>query len=458
MTLVDPNYVDDGVLREQDRVALEDFLSDVDRAELGGRGVPFFSGRESEIMAFRSIVNRLSRGRQGNATIVVEGPPGAGKSALLAQFQEEISGLPPTESGQREWLPVFLPANFAEAPKEMARAIDRAISIRLADQILRSSQPTPGLIARFQAAMGQKAGIRNVRKAAQKLAERGGGAFGMSIGPSPQEPIASLGDAVARRAEQWGEWQIVLLIDEAQQISDQRPGDVSGTLSAIHQGGIPAPISFCAFGLPGTWAALEGVNVSRSLGGADLRVATLDDSATRNVVKRCFEAFEVRSGQAWQRAIVERSANWPQHLATYLVSALSEIRRQSPSDQQLDAGAASLAAAMAHGDEGRRSYYARRFERLTRGNGHFQAYAETVVCLLRERGGRLSWQEIKSALRESDSSIGNDEVNRFTLMAEHSGLLRRDPSAPTYQMPIPSFAGYLLNEPLPEITEPDYPA
>ena len=459
MALVNSNYVDDGALREQDRVDLEDFLSDVDRAELDGRGVPFFSGRETEIMAFRSIVNRLSRGRQGNATIVVEGPPGAGKSALLAQFQEEISGLPPTESGQRQWLPVFLPANFAEAPKEIARAIDRAISRRLADQILRSeSLPAPALAARFQAAVGKKGGVKNVREAARKLAERGGGAFGMSIGPRPHEPIASIGDAVARRAEQWGDWQIVLLIDEAQQISDQRPGDVSGTLSAIHQGGIPAPISFCAFGLPGTWAALEGVNVSRSLGGADLRVATLDESATRNAVKRCFEAFEVRNAQAWQQAIVERSANWPQHLATYLVSALSEIRRQSPRQQLLDARAASLAAAMAHGDEGRRSYYARRFERLTRGNGHFQAYAETVVSLFRERGGRLSWKEIKSALRENDSSIGNDEVNRFTMMAEHSGLIRRDPSAPTYQMPIPSFAGYLLNEPLPEIIEPDHPA
>lgn len=458
MALVDPNYVDDGALREQDRVDLEDFLADVDRAELNGRGVPFFSGREREIKAFRHIVNRLSRGRQGNATIVIEGPPGAGKSALLAQFQEEISSLPPTESGQREWLPVFLPANLAEAPKEIARAIDRAISLRLADEILRSkSQPASSLIARFQAAIGQKAGIKNVREAARKLAVRGGGAFGMSIGPSPHEPIGSLADAVARRAEQWHEWQIVLLIDEAQQISDKRPGDISGTLSSIHQGGIPAPISFCAFGLPGTWAALEGVNVSRSLGGADLRVAALDESATRNAVNRCFRAFEVRNAQAWQRAIVERSANWPQHLATYLVSAMSEIRRQSPNEQHLDARTASLTAAVAHGDEGRQSYYARRLEGLTRGHGRFQGYAEAVVSSFRANVGQLSWEDVKCALRTRNSTVSDEVVDQFTTMAEHSGLMRRNPVEPTYQMPIPSFAGYLLNEPLPEITEPDYP-
>ena len=66
----------------------------------------------------------------------------------------------------------------------------------------------------------------------------------------------------------------------------------------------------------------------------------------------------------------------------------------------------------------------------------------------------MSWTEIKSALRAQDSGIDKDEVNRFAIVAEHSGLMRRDPSAPTYQMPIPPFAGYLLNEPLPEIKAP----
>lgn len=98
------------------------------------------------------------------------------------------------------------------------------------------------------------------------------------------------------------------------------------------------------------------MSVSRSLGGADLRLATLDESATRKAVNRCFEGFGVRNGQAWQQAIVERSANWPQHLATYLVSAMAQIRRQSAGRQHLDARPASLAAAMAIGDAGRNGY------------------------------------------------------------------------------------------------------
>ena len=47
-------YSDDGALRPQDQIALSVFLSTQDRAKLlAQQGVPFFSGRESEINVFR---------------------------------------------------------------------------------------------------------------------------------------------------------------------------------------------------------------------------------------------------------------------------------------------------------------------------------------------------------------------------------------------------------------------
>ena len=83
MALVDEKYRDDGKLRDQDKVDLDRYLSMRDRAPATGRGVPFFSGREREVGVFRGMVNDLSRGLAANASIVVEGPPGAGKSALM---------------------------------------------------------------------------------------------------------------------------------------------------------------------------------------------------------------------------------------------------------------------------------------------------------------------------------------------------------------------------------------
>ena len=92
MAIWDEEYVDRGGLREQDRVPLADFLAFKDRAQITGRGVPFFSGRETEVSAFRQAASALARGHRGNATIVVEGPPGAGKSATLSQFAARHHG------------------------------------------------------------------------------------------------------------------------------------------------------------------------------------------------------------------------------------------------------------------------------------------------------------------------------------------------------------------------------
>ncbi len=99
MDLVDEKYRDGGGLRDQDLVSTKVFVSDRDRAQITGRGVPFFSAREAEIHAFRKVANALLLGRQGNATVVVEGPPGAGKSALMSQFMEEMRSFPP--AGER---------------------------------------------------------------------------------------------------------------------------------------------------------------------------------------------------------------------------------------------------------------------------------------------------------------------------------------------------------------------
>ena len=61
-------------------------------------------------------------------------------------------------------------------------------------------------------------------------------------------------DLVDLRGRQWDEWNIVLMIDEAQHISADSPGSHPGTLSSIHQGLAQLPIIFCAFGLQGTTA------------------------------------------------------------------------------------------------------------------------------------------------------------------------------------------------------------
>jgi len=61
MALIDENYRDDCKLRGQDIVDAERYLAMRDRAPATGRGVPFFSGREAEIRAFRKMAKKLGK-------------------------------------------------------------------------------------------------------------------------------------------------------------------------------------------------------------------------------------------------------------------------------------------------------------------------------------------------------------------------------------------------------------
>ncbi len=455
MALVDENYRDNGSLREQDRVRVEDFLSDEDRAQITGRGVPFFSGREAEVGVFRRAVNALSRGRCGNATIVVEGPPGAGKSALMCQFMEEMQSLPPTEIGGRRWLPVPLSASDAESPPNIADAIDEAIVARLAADLLAANAPpvrskeTTGLVEKLSEYWGGDLNLTRAREKAKAFFDRGGSVMGISLGAARDGPPNSISEAARRRRAAWHSWQIVLMIDEAQGIRPGKPYAGEGTLSTLHQGIARVPVSFCAFGLPGTLMALADVDVSRPTGGRTIHLGGLDQAAAQHTVNRCLQAFGVGNSARLSDAIIARASNWPQHLALYLNAAIRQISLNSPSE--MNAEHADVEVAIREGDRGRAKYYGQRLARIRRYHGGFERLARELVPILRDRGGRLPYSDLFDLVEEvgrRTSSLSGTNATQFIQDAEQSGLLAPSDDGENYAMPIPSFAGYLLGESL----------
>lgn len=451
MAILDQEYADDGGLREQDRVPLEVFLADKDRTQITGRGQAFFSGREREISAFRAMANGLSLGRQGNATLVVEGPPGVGKSAILDQFQEEMRSFPNTESN-RQWLPVALDGAEAARPRAIMAAVDEALAKRLAEDLLATKGKAGEEAAnRLRGLLGiGKESLGNLLSIAKGIIDRGVSAMSFSIGPKSGTETGTLRDVAHHRGKDWANWQIMLLIDEGQRISDQMPDADRSALSSIHQGILPIPISMCVFGLPGTWTALGQVGISRSSMDTDLSLVSLDDRASRMAVRRCFARFNVTHGDAWEQAIVERSANWPQHLAAYLTAAMAALSRSHlDGSASWDAHSASLADALRQGDLGRKGYYRRRVERLTEENPLFEEYAQQLVPLLRAGAGGLRKAQIVRRLM-AEEGISAQEASAFVRAAEHSGFLASDLDG-VFTMPIPSFAGHLLNEAFPPV-------
>ena len=442
MALVDENYRDDGSLRDQDTVDVERYLSIGDRAPATGRGVPFFSGREAEIGVFREMANGLSQGLAANASIVVEGPPGAGKSALMCQFMEEMRSLPP--AGSRRWLPVALPASDAESPPDIADAVDKAIVSRLSADLLAAKSAESTLVEKLGDYWGKLEPDKAKAKAREFL-DRGGSALGFSLGASREEPPKSIARAAARRPA-WQSWQIVLLIDEAQDIKPGKANAGFGTLSALHQGLARAPVSFCAFGLHGTLLALDDAGVSRLSDGRRIRlgVGGIRETAARQMVDRCFKSFGLVGGAPWREAILARAANWPQHLAVYLNAAVRQVREASP--ERMDAASADLEAAMRRGDRARARYYEQRLARLRRSHGGFEKLARELIPALRERGGRLSYSELYDLVEEVGRrtySLSGANATQFIRDAEHSGLFAPG-EEDAYDMPIPSFARHLL--------------
>jgi len=451
MALVNEKYRDDGKLRDQDIVDVERYLSMRDRAPATGRGVPFFSGREREIGVFREMADDLSLGLAANASIVVEGPPGAGKSALMCQFMEDLRSLPPAGAGGRRWLPVPISASDAESPPYLADAIDEAIVSRLAAELLatdsasRKSGEATSFAEKLSEYWGGDIDLARARTKAKEFFDRGGSVMGFSLGASREGPPKTISEAACRRSNAWQSWQIVLMIDEAQGIEPGKRHAGGGTLSALHQGIVRAPISFCAFGLPGTLLALGDVSVSRPSGGRAIHLGGLDDRAAGQTVDRCFNAFGVKGGAAWREAILARAANWPQHLAVYLNAAIRQLREASP--ERMDAAEADIGAAMREGDRVRERYYGQRLARLRRRHGGFEKLARDLVPALLERGGRLSYSELFDLVEEFGQRTfppSGTTATEFIRDAEHSGFLAPAEDGNIYSMPIPQFAGHLL--------------
>ena len=71
-----------------DPLPLETWLDQTDRSEVGRE--PFFRGRDAEFNVFRRAAGSLHDGRVGGGTMVFQGAPGAGKSALMEECMEAV--------------------------------------------------------------------------------------------------------------------------------------------------------------------------------------------------------------------------------------------------------------------------------------------------------------------------------------------------------------------------------
>ncbi len=423
-------YIDDGSDRPQDDVEPEAFAKMRDRAPLTGAGSPFFSRREVEINQFRESAGQLAKGFRANNTLVFEGPPGCGKTALLDQITADVNAYPADRCG-RDWLPVCMNGSRAMDPAAVMASVDEAIALRLA-KYAAAEEPNNNALTRLQEFLGiSDTSVERGKQTVAAVLGRGIRIGGFQVGAKNERVPRDIEDAIAMRGPKWDGWNIVLLIDEAQQIHNLGPEKTS-TLSSIHQGMLEPPILFAAFGLVGTQTALTKVGVPRPSADKKFALGKVADDDVTKACERAMRRFKPTHSAQLTQAITKRSCGWPQHVASYLI-AVAENPKQG------------VQAVLSKGDLRRDSYYGDRLESLIAEAPEFGEFAELTANLLRGDNRPMTEYELKQAVVDK---FGTDDTkaNQFLWAAKHAGIIRPTRDRRAVEAAIPSFLTYLTGE------------
>ncbi len=244
----------------------------------------YFHGRTQILRDFEELVER-SMQANGGTIFLIQGPPGAGKSALLYECEKMVEpiGWNITDIDP----PAFWDVNELRQSLDLRRTINvEAGSVRV--------------------------GLPDIVEAE------------VSTGRSPQTVKGLL---------QKDKDPLLLILDEAQalgKIDDLSPDQrhtATGILKAIHNGTLDRPVILLAAGLGMTSESFESFQISRFSESCFVELGSLRKKSERAVIldwlKR--EGGVKEDPRKWIDAIVQETHGWPQHIVSYADSAAKQL-------------------------------------------------------------------------------------------------------------------------------------
>ena len=324
-------------------------------AEIGDRSAPVvFAGRTAELALLESAVRGVQRGENGR-TVVMQGVPGVGKTALRDEFAAR--SLARDASDGKAVIPVKLNASsLGFKPIAMVEQVDRA--------------------------------FRALESSDWWAASR-----------APDSLGVVLDDYVSQRLGRRGS-TIVLLVDEAQNLQDTPA--VRAHLEELHNDGAgETPMMLACFGLGNTVDRLTALGLSRLASGHVRTIGVLSNEEAREAVVGTLEdvlachTFDEQERSKWineaGKVILEDSGNFPHHL-TNGCSALAQA-------VLLDGIAASppANAVRERARAYRREYYEARLRPWSRYETAL-AYAFTESSHMESSDGRTPTKAVVAAL------------------------------------------------------------
>ncbi len=398
---------------------LEDWLLRSDRADRYRE--PFFCGRVAEYEAFRRGARALARGVVGGQTLVFQGAPGAGKSALM---HECIAAVRIHSTPDAPWGAVELEPGTLRSPSATAEAIADAVD-KERSRLATSASRLRGAIEK---------GAQRARGTLASASRRGGGVMGVGVGGE------SSGKQVARGAFRSIErvcrgMRVVVFVDEAQ----NTPDGAMDTLDCMHRGLTGLELLPVFLGLGDTSDVLAQRGLSRPPAERLLELRPLAESDARASLGMAFGAYKVhgRDREQWLEQLAKLSQGWPQHLNRVATSAIRVAVKHG-----MNVDSAPLADALAAGSASKAEYYRSRFRGMPM---EYLGLYKRLAMQMPSEGGRSSLAE--DELRDLARAAGiekHDDYAEWLATSLHQGLVAPSPG-PTghYCIPIPSLAGHL---------------
>ena len=351
----------------------------------------YFHGRKQILRDFGKILGYSKQNKWGT-TFLIQGAPGAGKTALLYKCGELVAEL--------GWKTVEVNPRALWDSDELLHSL--GLGKRPAVTEASAGVGAGSLV---------KAGVKSELPGRTTLEILRGG----------DEPL-------------------LLMLDEAQTLQKTVPplppdqyGIATGLLNAIHNGRLGRPVILIAAGLGPTTEAFRRLGISRFAGRARVELGALGKDAERAVLNDWLTEEGKATGDttAWIDAIVQESHGWPQHILSYVDPALDQL--------EADKGgmtADGLATVLEAGRALRTAYYRGRVEDFD--EEHLQSFAKVLVDV--PLGGSTTRSAILPPLTQE---YGLDEAKELFRRAEEKGIIDR--RAGRYVVPIPSMHDWLVS-------------
>ncbi len=353
---------------------------------------PYFHGRTKILENFQELLGYSSQNTWGT-TFLIQGAPGAGKTALLYECQKYA-----LEAG---WNVVLIPPTALWDTNELLNALGKGRKMQL---------------TRGSGKFGVNALIKIEAGVDFTLLEK------------DRTPLEILSGTKK---------PLLLILDEAQVLSTEgipptnHRSTATSLLTFIHNGNLGKPAILLVAGLGTTIASFGKLGISRFSEDCVAELGALSKESERLVIEDWIKKEGSGQGDssAWLDAIAKETHGWPRHIHSYAKHA-SEYLKANGGAMTPD----GLNSVLEAGHKARKVYYKQRVSEFR--VDQIRCLAKTIMDVA--QGKPVEYKVMMSSLiQEYGQSGAEDLFKKF----EQKGILGQNDMG--YVVPIPSMHAWL---------------